>query len=122
MTALLDLKVVRELALLEVSPGDSLLPHFLQTFAGDACASLERMRARVRTAEPRELAREAHRLKGSSASIGAVQLAGELAEIERSARGGATAGLEERIAHALDLLYASCDALVRLCHHHARPR
>jgi len=116
MTTLLDMRVVRELALIEISPGDSLLPHFLETFAGDACASLERMRAQARVADPRVLASEAHRLKGGSTSIGAVQLAGELAEIERSVRAGATAGLEGRIARALELLYASCDAILFLCH------
>jgi HPt (histidine-containing phosphotransfer) domain-containing protein len=122
MTTLLDLRVVRELALIEVSPGDSLLPHFLETFAGDAGASLERMRAQARVADPRVLASEAHRLKGGSTSIGAVQLAGELAEIERSARAGTTAGLEGRIARALELLYASCDAILCLCHRPAPRR
>jgi len=116
MTKLLDIQVVRELALIEVSPGDSLLPHFLETFAGDAGASLERMRAQARVADPRVLAREAHRLKGGSTSIGAIQLASELAEIELSARAGAIADLEAHIARALELLYASCDAILFLCH------
>jgi len=123
MSALLDLKTVRELALLEVGPGDSFLPHFLEAFAADAGATLERLRERLRAGDGRELAREVHRLRGASASIGAAQLARELAEIELGARHGSLAVMEARLAHALNVLYSTCDAILHLCHrppHEAR--
>ena len=115
MSALLDLRCVRELATLEVGPGDTLLPHLLETFAEDTRITLEQMRASVRRCDPRLLARDAHRLRGGSSSIGAVQLAGELAEIERSARAGHALDVEARITRALDLLYATCDAIIIYC-------
>jgi HPt (histidine-containing phosphotransfer) domain-containing protein len=116
MSTLLDLRTVRELALLEVGPGDSFLPHFLNVFSGDAHTTLERLREKIHNGDARDLAREARRLSAASASIGAIQLARELAEIELGARRGPSVVLEARVAHALEVLYASCDAILRLCH------
>jgi len=116
MTPLLDLQIVEELARVEVAPGDSFLPHFLQTFSRDAGATLERLRARLSAGDASELASECHRLHGAAASIGAARLAEALAELSAGASDGAPAALESRIQIALGLLYRSSEAMLRYCH------
>lgn len=85
-------------------------------FAMDARRTLERMRACVRIGDYLPLVREAHRLKGSSGSLGAVALAGLFVEMERCARAGSCAGMEARIDHALRLLEASCGRIAEFFH------
>jgi HPt (histidine-containing phosphotransfer) domain-containing protein len=116
MTPLLDIGIVEELSRVEVAPGDSFLPHFLHTFSGDASGTLERLRIAVGKGETSELAGEAHRLKGASASIGALRLAEALAEIEAGATTTPGPILEARLQMALGLLYRSTDAMLRYCH------
>jgi HPt (histidine-containing phosphotransfer) domain-containing protein len=104
---LLNLQTVRELMDAEAKGGKPFLAALVQSFAKEARAALERMRACVRSGDSKRLALEAHRLKGSSGSIGAVRLSGECRLLERNAREGRFEALEQRIDDALKLLEAS---------------
>lgn len=105
-----DYDVLRELAGVGADSGSGFMADLMEGFASDARAALERMRACARSGDAPLLAREAHRLKGSSGTVGAVALAGECLEMERRARGGSCAGVEAKVDHALTLLDVS--------HHH----
>jgi HPt (histidine-containing phosphotransfer) domain-containing protein len=104
---LLDLQTVRELLAVEEKSGRRFMAHLLESFTREARAALERMRVCARSGDAERLAREAHRLKGSSGSIGAARLCGECRALERNAREGKCEALEERIDHALQVLDAS---------------
>jgi HPt (histidine-containing phosphotransfer) domain-containing protein len=116
VTPLLDVGLLDELARVEVAPGDSFLPHFLQSFSRDASATLERMRAQARSGDTSEVARQSHLLKGTAASIGAPRLAEALAEIEADAATMPAEVLDARIQNAIGLLNRSAQAIVRYCH------
>jgi HPt (histidine-containing phosphotransfer) domain-containing protein len=104
---LLDLETVRELLAVEAKSGKPFMAHLLESFAREARAALERMRACARAGDTERLAREAHRLKGSSGSLGAARLSGECRALERTAREGKCEALEARIDYALRVLDAS---------------
>jgi HPt (histidine-containing phosphotransfer) domain-containing protein len=104
---LLDLGVIRELADVTADSGFIFLRDVLEGFAADARGSLRRMQGHVRIGDAASLAREAHRLKGSSGTVGAIRLADECLEIERAARAGICTGMEPRIEQALDVLDAT---------------
>jgi len=104
---LLDLEVIRELADVTADSGCTFLRSVLESFAADARGALKRMHGHARTGDATALAREAHRLKGSSGTVGAIRLAGECLEIERAARAGTCTGMEPRIEQALDVLDAT---------------
>jgi histidine phosphotransfer protein HptB len=99
-----DDDVLRDLAGIGADSGNAFMRELLEKFACDAHGTLERMRACARAGDASRLAREAHRLKGSSGTVGAVALAGECLEMERCARAGTCAGIEERVERALTLL------------------
>lgn len=105
--SLLNLDTVRELMEAEARCGKPFMAALLDAFAAEARAALERMRACIRAGDAQRLALEAHRLKGSSGSMGAEQLYGECVVLERTARQGKCDALEERIDHALRVLDAS---------------
>ena len=109
---LLDLAVIRDLADVTADSGSAFLRSVMDRFAADALACIERMRCHVRNGDAASLAREAHRLKGSSGTVGAVLLAGECHDIERSARAGSCSGMEPRIDQARDVLDATRVGLV----------
>jgi len=104
---LLDLGVIRDLADVTADSGCVFLRSVLERFAADARGGLQRMHGYARSGDATSLAREAHRLKGSSGTVGAIRLAGECLEIERSARAGVCTGMEPKIAQALDVLDAT---------------
>jgi HPt (histidine-containing phosphotransfer) domain-containing protein len=104
---LLNLQTVRELMDAEAKGGKPFLAGLVRSFANEARAALERMRACVRSGDGKRLALEAHRLKGSSGSMGAARLSGECRALERSAREGRLEALERRIDDALQLVEAS---------------
>jgi HPt (histidine-containing phosphotransfer) domain-containing protein len=84
---LLDLEQLRALADLEAdASGVRYLTGLYELFAGDARQALERMRAWSRQGDASALAREAHRLKGSSGSIGASGFSRHCRDIEACAR------------------------------------
>lgn len=109
---LLDLAVIRDLADVTADSGPGFLRSVLERFAVDARDCIERMRRHVRAGDAASLAREAHRLKGSSGTVGAILLAGECLEIERSARAGICTGMEPRLEQARDVLDATRVGLV----------
>ena len=116
---LLNLETVHELMAVEAKSGKPFLAHLFESFAREARAARERMRDCARAGDGERLAREAHRLKGSSGSIGAARLCGECRDLERNAREGDRAALEARIDQALRVLDASQRRMQR---HFARPR
>jgi HPt (histidine-containing phosphotransfer) domain-containing protein len=104
---LLDIAAIRELADITADSDCAFLRSVLEGFAADARVALKRMHGHARTGDAASLAREAHRLKGSSGTVGAIRLAGECLEIERSARAGVCTGMEPKIEQALDVLDAT---------------
>ena len=109
---LLDYDVIHDLAEVTADSGPGFLRGVLELFAADALACLERMRRHVHHGDAASLAREAHRLKGSSGTVGAILLAAECREIERAARAGVCTGMEPRIEQARDVLDATRVGLV----------
>jgi len=106
MEKLLDLEVVMDL--IGVTAEDAgFIADLMRSYAADARQALERMHGYARVGDCAALAREAHRLKGSSGTVGAAQLARECLEIERAARGGTSRGLECNIGHAAAVLEAT---------------
>jgi HPt (histidine-containing phosphotransfer) domain-containing protein len=104
---LLDFEVIRDLAAVTADSGDAFLRSVLERFAADAGGALERMQSLARAGDSVSLAREAHRLKGSSGTVGARLLAGECLEIERAARAGVCFVTPPMIAHACATLDAT---------------
>lgn len=107
MDTLLDTGVMRELMGTTADSGRTFMIDLMEMFVGDARTALERMRRHVLSHDAAALAREAHRLKGSSATVGAIRLAASCLAIERSAKNGICAGLETNIDGALDILDAT---------------
>jgi HPt (histidine-containing phosphotransfer) domain-containing protein len=106
MEKLLDLQTVKDLV--DATAEDAeFLADLLRTYASDARRALERMGAHARSGDCTALAREAHRLKGSSATVGAARLARECFTIEHAARRGASRGLEINIHNASAVLEAT---------------
>jgi HPt (histidine-containing phosphotransfer) domain-containing protein len=109
---LLDFEVIRDLAEVTSDSGPGFLRAVLERFAVDALDCIERMRRHARRGDTASLAREAHRLKGSSGTVGALLLAAECREIEQSARAGLCTGMEPKIEQAHDVLDATRVGLV----------
>jgi HPt (histidine-containing phosphotransfer) domain-containing protein len=99
---LIDRAVVREIA--EVGDDATGTLRLLEGFAADARRTLSAMRDWALRGETAPLMHAAHRLKGSSGSVGAIGLAAECLALERCAREGRTAGLAGRIETALGVL------------------
>ena len=99
---LLDLEQLRAVA--QLGGEDSYLRRLYDGFADDARRTLARMREYAVCGEAVSLAREAHRLKGGSGSIGAVGFSRGCQEIERRARQLGTLDVKGPIAEAHLLL------------------
>ena len=112
--ALLDLEQLRALSEMVDGPDDLPLRALYDVFADDARRSLEHMRELWRCGDAQLLAREAHRLKGSSGSIGAAGFSRGCREIEHCAK-QACEDLEGRIDHAQRQLEATLSALREFC-------
>lgn len=113
---LLDLETLRELAALEGSQGQPYAAELLELFTAEARRALLRMRVSAWLGDAGALAREAHRLKGSSGSVGATRLQAECLALERCAREGdlgELVGLEERIEYALGVLQATREGILQ---------
>ena len=110
----IDYAVLRGLLAVDANSGTAFILDLTEIFATDARRTLERRRAC--TGDYLPLVREAHRLKGSSGTLGADALACLFVEIERCARAGSCAGMEARIDHALRLLEASCGCIAEFFH------
>jgi len=107
---LLDLEQLRELADLEDTSGEWNLSTLFELFALDASEALERMRELAHNGDSQALVRMAHRLKGSSVSIGATGFSRHCREIELGA-GQADRDLDLQIEHARCQLDATLGAL-----------
>ena len=109
---LLDVEQLVALADLD-DPGEAVgyLAWLHDQFAGDARQSLERMRELSRRGDALMLAREAHRLKGSSGSLGAARFSLDCLEIECRARSAGVVGVNELIDAAQRRLGATVGAL-----------
>lgn len=108
---LLDLEQLRALADLESEAGAfGYVAGLYELFAGDARQTLKRMRELLRCGDARSLMREAHRLKGSSGSIGAAGFSRSCREIEFCAR-MAGADLDRWIDNAQSQLDETVSAL-----------
>ena len=113
--ALLDQSLIRVLGDLVDPKDEAFLRELYADFATDARDALQQMRSQLRRGEGALLAREAHRLKGSSGSIGAAGFSRRCREIEQLAR-EERAGLGPSLEHAerdLDATVRALDALVR---------
>jgi HPt (histidine-containing phosphotransfer) domain-containing protein len=111
---LLDLEVIDDLACLHTTRGNEAARELLELFAADAHRSLMRIRVSAWLDDATTLCREAHRLRGTSGSVGAARLEMECAALERCAGEGdlgALLGLEERIEHAFSVLRETCEAI-----------
>ena len=98
-SAALDRSRIDEILELEAAddaPG--LLRELVDTFVQTSAAELAGMRAAVDAADADALRRAAHGLKGSSASLGAVDVQRLAQEVETYARAGRTAGCEPLVA------------------------
>lgn len=104
---ILDTSIVQELAGAVADSGNVFMRELMEAFTRDARTALERMREQAGAGDAASLAREAHRLKGSSATVGAIRLAVVCLGIERLAKSGICHGLEARIDAALEILDAT---------------
>jgi HPt (histidine-containing phosphotransfer) domain-containing protein len=82
----LDPDVLEELKALQQSGGPNLLAELAAIFIAEMPRAIGGMRRAVDTSDFEALAREAHRLKGSSGQMGAARLALLCQEIESSVR------------------------------------
>ena len=104
---LLDLQLMQELTGATADSGSDFMAQLAQIFVSDARTTLARMQQYAQAGDAAALAREAHRLKGSSATVGAARLAGECSAIERAARAGGGKELASSIERARLLLDAT---------------
>jgi HPt (histidine-containing phosphotransfer) domain-containing protein len=116
--ALLDEDQVRLLADLDRAADSSFLGGLCELFASDARQTLMQMRELVRHGDGTAVAREAHRLVGASATIGAAGFARDCMNIERHVRLQGTCGLDTSIEGARRQL----EATVRALHGYIRGR
>lgn len=110
---LLDTAIIRELAGVTADSDGAFMRDLIQTYTRDARAALERMRRHAAVKDAPALAREAHRLKGSSATVGAIRLAAACLAIEVTAKRGLCDGVEARVDGALEILDATRVGLAR---------
>jgi CheY-like chemotaxis protein/HPt (histidine-containing phosphotransfer) domain-containing protein len=75
-------------------PGSDFVCALIGEYLEEAAENLRALREAVRSGDARRTRSEAHRLKGSSASVGAQRLAGLCAELEERGREGTLEGAE----------------------------
>ena len=87
--------------LLESVGGDeSFVDELTDAYLADAPSHLGAIRRALDAGSAEDLVRPAHTLKSSSATVGALVLAGYARELELEARAGSLAGADERLAAA----------------------
>ena len=101
----------RTLAQLEEDVGPEMLPEVLTTFLLEAERRLDLLAAQVAAGDTRGAALEAHALKGSSGTFGAMALHQAVQEMERCGRAGDGACLAVLLPEVRHLIVASCDLL-----------
>jgi HPt (histidine-containing phosphotransfer) domain-containing protein len=86
-------------SLLDSLGGDAeFMTELIDTYAVDAPAQLDGLRAGLAADDPDALVRPAHTLKSSSASLGALELAERCRQLEASAKSGSLDGAAASIA------------------------
>ena len=101
----------RTLAQLEEDVGAELLPEILMTFLQETERRLALLQARVVAGDALGAAEEAHALKGSSGTFGAMALRQAVHEMELSGRAGDGARLDELMPQVRRLVAVTCDLL-----------
>ncbi|AUB82451.1 Hpt domain-containing protein [Candidatus Thiodictyon syntrophicum] len=101
----------RTLAQLEEDLGAELLPEVLSTFLTETARRLGLLEARVGAGDAAGAADEAHALKGSAGTFGAMALRQAVDEMERSGRGGDAARLAALLPEVRRLVTATCALL-----------
>jgi HPt (histidine-containing phosphotransfer) domain-containing protein len=109
---ILDMAVVADLS--ELDQEEAYFMLLFDVFSADARATLQRLRDLAACGETGVVAREAHRLRGSSGSIGATRLAAGLRAIDKCARGGELEKLKAHIARSIRILDLTIKAVRRL--------
>ena len=111
---LFDLEVIDEIVGLHAPRDGEAARELLVLFAAEAYRSLMRIRVSAWLGDALSLQREAHRLKGTSGSMGATRLQKECIALERCAGEGDLSdllGLEERIEYAFCVLRETREGL-----------
>jgi HPt (histidine-containing phosphotransfer) domain-containing protein len=102
---------------LEMVGGDlGFLGQLVDEYRTDGASRVADMRTALAAGTSEDLRRAAHTLKGSSASLGASDLADACREVETAARDGRLDGLAPRvdaIAAAFDAVVAALEARIR---------
>lgn len=108
----LDQETMEALVALNERRGGTLLPAMIAAFVEQECpealADIERARS---TANAEALARAAHKIKGSSAALGALSLAELCAEIEQRGRAGDLPGAVDLLDLLPPRIQAAAEAL-----------
>jgi HPt (histidine-containing phosphotransfer) domain-containing protein len=104
------LDVVAELRELMGQMGSQPLQHLVEVFLQSAQNHLEGMRSALSDGNAEELGREAHRLRGASASVGAQRVSAICGRIESRARTGDLSTIDaelEKLEHELKVFEAA---------------
>jgi HPt (histidine-containing phosphotransfer) domain-containing protein len=97
IATVLDAGALARLAELDPSGKGGLVARVLATYTGSLAKLLDQFDAARVQGDREALRHVAHTLKSSSASVGALQLSGLCADIERSVREGRTDGLDVKL-------------------------
>lgn len=90
----LDKRALDRLRALQRDAKPDLLNKVVSLYLQDSAAALQRLRTAAEGVDPQEVARLAHRLKASSANLGALRLVDSLRRLEVLGRSGELTGLE----------------------------
>lgn len=99
------------LAQLEEDIGSELMPEILVTFVEETSRRLRLLEERVSAGDAAGAADQAHALKGSSGTFGAMALRQTIHEMEQAGRAGDLERLVALIPEALRRMAATCDLL-----------
>jgi HPt (histidine-containing phosphotransfer) domain-containing protein len=97
IAAVLDAGSLARLAELDPGGKGGLVARVLAAYTGSLTKLLDQLRAARSQGDREALRHVAHTLKSSSASVGALQLSGLCADIERSVREGQNEGLDAKL-------------------------
>jgi HPt (histidine-containing phosphotransfer) domain-containing protein len=112
--AALDAQALANLRALDPKGESHLVQRVVQAFETSAARLLPQMRSALAAGDVAGVRQVAHTLKSSSASVGAMLLSRQCAEIEAMVRENRVADLEGRVAEALAEIGAVLAALRRL--------
>ena len=118
----LDPKVVEELRDLERRSGESLLPQLVGAYQTESAQTIGRLREGVAGGDWDAVAAAAHRLKGSSASLGAIAVAAACERMERAANNSDAHAAEATLAPLLACIEQASTAIELALHPGAAPR